>query len=97
MGILTVRTCGSLSLVPAPEILFLLLGCHVHPTLKQSSPPTLLYFVILRFYLSLIRNRKGINLKEREGGKELGRVEGGESIIRAYCMRKKIFPIKEKK
>jgi hypothetical protein len=51
----------------------------------------------LRFYLSLIRNRKGINLKEREGGKELGRVEGGESIIRAYCMRKKIFPIKEKK
>jgi hypothetical protein len=66
MGILTVRTCGSLSLVPAPEILFLLLGCHVHPTLKQSSPPHLIIFCHIEV-LSLSNKKQKGNKSEGEG------------------------------
>lgn len=33
---------------------------------------------------------------EREGGEELGEVEGRKSVIKVYCMKKIYFSIKEK-
>lgn len=35
-----------------------------------------------------MRVRKRLDLDEREGGEELGGVEGGETIIQIYYMRK---------
>jgi hypothetical protein len=35
-----------------------------------------------------MRDRKGVDLEGRRGGEDLGRVEGEESIIRIYYMRK---------
>jgi hypothetical protein len=36
-----------------------------------------------------MRDRKGVHTEWRRGGKKLGAVsEGGETIIRIYCMRK---------
>ena len=37
----------------------------------------------------LMRDRKGVDLDGRRGGEELGGVEGGETIIRIYYVRKK--------
>ena len=36
----------------------------------------------------LMKDRKGVDLEERGGGEELGRVEERETIIRKYCLRK---------
>ena len=36
----------------------------------------------------LIRDRKGVDPEGKEGGKGLGEIEEGETIIRIYCMRK---------
>ena len=46
-----------------------------------------------------MRDRKGVDLDAREvGGKEPGGVEGGETVIRIYYVRKKnLFSIKGKK
>jgi hypothetical protein len=33
-------------------------------------------------------NRLGVNYEGRSAEKELGRVEGGETIVRLHCMRK---------
>lgn len=33
----------------------------------------------------------------REGGKDLGEIEGGEAIIRIYCMKKFYFQLKKNK
>lgn len=41
-----------------------------------------------------MRGRKEVNMQEREGREELGRVEGGETIIRIYYIRKSSILIK---
>jgi hypothetical protein len=38
----------------------------------------------------LRRDRKGVGLEGRRSGEELGGVERGETIIRKYCVWKKI-------
>jgi hypothetical protein len=38
-----------------------------------------------------VKDRKGMNPEEREGGQELGRREGRESIISIYCVRRVYF------
>lgn len=58
------------------------------------------YYILFCYYLlevcSLIRGREGVDPDGRGGGKELGGAEGGETIIRIYYVRKKIFSIKGK-
>lgn len=44
-----------------------------------------------------MRNRKGIDPDVMKRRKELDGVEGGESIIRAYYVRKILFSVKGKK
>ena len=39
----------------------------------------------------LMRDRKGVDLDGRDGGEELGGVEGEETVIRIYYVRKNIF------
>ena len=50
------------------------------------------YFFMFGSYLleacSLKRDGKGVDLKGRGGDEKGGGVEGGESIIRIYCLRK---------
>jgi len=51
------------------------------------------YFVIFGYYVLeacsfLMRDRKEVDLKEREYGKELGGVERGDTVTKIYCMRK---------
>lgn len=36
-----------------------------------------------------------MDLDGRGSGEELGEVDGGENVIRRYCMKKKSFSIKE--
>lgn len=43
---------------------------------------------LLETYSFLMRNKKGVELKERGAGEDLGGIVGGETIIRIYCMRK---------
>lgn len=40
----------------------------------------------LELYHFLMKKRKGGYPVSRGGGAEIGRVEGGETIIRIYCM-----------
>jgi hypothetical protein len=35
-----------------------------------------------------MRDRKSVNSDRRKDGEELGRLVGGETIIRIYCMKK---------
>lgn len=44
----------------------------------------------------LMRDRKRINPDGRGGGKELGGVEGGKTIIRVYFVRRKKFHSQQK-
>lgn len=37
------------------------------------------------------KKRQRVDVEERESGKELGGVEGGESIVKVNGMRKKIY------
>jgi hypothetical protein len=39
----------------------------------------------------LRRDRKGVHLYGRGGGEKLGGIEGGETVISTYCMKKSIF------
>jgi hypothetical protein len=43
-----------------------------------------------------MRGRKGVDPDGRGHGKELG-VEGGETIFRIHCVRKKLFKKRKKK
>jgi hypothetical protein len=43
-----------------------------------------------------MRDRKGLDLKGRKGREGLGGVGGGETIIRIYCMRKRVYFQSEK-
>jgi hypothetical protein len=43
-----------------------------------------------------MRDSKAVDLDRRRGREELEGVEGGETIIWIYYMRKKIFSIKDK-
>ena len=43
-----------------------------------------------------MRDRKGIDPDGKRGGEELGGVEGGEIVIRIYCVRKKSNKRKQK-
>lgn len=43
------------------------------------------------------RQKGGVVPDGREGGKELGEIEGGEAIIKIYCMKKFYFQFKKKK
>jgi hypothetical protein len=36
----------------------------------------------------LVRDRNGVDLDERRGREELGGVEGGETMVQIYYMRK---------
>jgi hypothetical protein len=36
-----------------------------------------------------MRNRKDVDLDERDGGGEMGRVEGGKNIFRTYYVKEK--------
>jgi hypothetical protein len=58
------------------------------------------YFILLLFLrsLSVSRDRKGLeDLNGREDEDELGEIDGDETVIRMYYMRKKsIFKKKEK-
>ena len=36
----------------------------------------------------LMTDRKGVDPEKRRGGEELGGVQGRESIIRVYCIKK---------
>lgn len=52
-----------------------------------------LYFIGFGHYLYevcsfLLRNRKGMDLDDRGGREELRGAEGGEPVVRKYCMRK---------
>ena len=38
-----------------------------------------------------MRDRKGMDLDGREGGEELGEIEGGETLIIIYRIKKSIF------
>jgi hypothetical protein len=83
IGLLTVRSSGSLTLMPALGSLFLSLGCHVQPSIWLFC--FILYFslsCVFGFYLLeasffLMRDRRGI----LRGGLELERVEGEETVI----------------
>lgn len=44
----------------------------------------------------LMRDKKRADPEGRESGGHLGRVERGEIVIRIYCMKKKLFSVKEK-
>lgn len=95
MGLLTVRTCGSLSLVLALEILFPLLGCHIHPTLKQSSPHLIIFCHI--GVLSLSNKKQKENKSEGEGRWEgTWKSRGWGKYNTGILYEKKIFPMKEK-
>lgn len=45
----------------------------------------------------LTETEKVVDLNRREGGKELGDVGGGETVVRTYYIKKNLFPRKEKK
>lgn len=51
------------------------------------------YFVMFCYYLLgacsfLMRDRKGMDRDGRRCGEELGDIQGRETVIRIYCMRK---------
>lgn len=51
-------------------------------------------FVFILYYIPLkacflMRGRKGVELDERKHGEELGEEEGGDTVIRIYCVEKK--------
>ena len=48
------------------------------------------------FVVCLMRDKEGMDPDERGGGKERGE-EGGETVIRIYYMRKKIYFFKKEK
>jgi hypothetical protein len=56
----------------------------------------LFYYFSFRVICFLRRDRTGMDLDGRGGGKKLGGVEGKEARIRIYCMKKNLFSIKEK-
>ena len=85
-------TSESLTLVSGLGTLFLL-GCYVQLSILKFLLHLIFYFVIFGCYLLeacsfLMRDRKGVDLEGRRGGEDLGRVEGEETIIRIYYMRK---------
>ena len=41
-----------------------------------------------------MRYRKGVDPDGRRGGEDLGRIEGRETVIRIYYVRKSLFSIK---
>lgn len=93
MGLITVRGWKSPTLLSALGTLVLLLGCHVQ--LRYYSFCLILYFTLLGLVVIsqkpvflLKRDRERVDQEEKGVGKKLGRVEGGEAIIRIYCMRK---------
>lgn len=44
-----------------------------------------------RICLFLMKDRKGVGLEGRGSQEEAGGTEGGEMIVRMYCMRKEHF------
>ena len=50
---------------------------------------------LLESYSFLMRNRKGVNLEG--SGEKVGGVEGQETVLRIYCMRKESIFNKRKK
>jgi hypothetical protein len=50
----------------------------------------------LETYSFLMRDRRGLDLVGKGGGKELGGVEGGETVNQIYCRKKEfIFNLKK--
>lgn len=45
----------------------------------------------------LTKTEKVVDLNGRGGGKELGGVGGGETVVRTYYIKKNLFQRKEKK
>lgn len=82
--------------------LFLLLGCLV-PLQCDGFCFVLIDFFVIFWLLSLRKllfsdGRKKGNGPSGRGGKEkLGGVEGGDTVVRIYCIRKELFSLKEKK
>lgn len=90
MGLLSVRTSGSLIIVP-------FLGGSFLPAGSPSSTSVcfLFYFIIFYFvrfccYLFLIKDRNGVDPNARGGREEVGGVEEGKTLIRIYYMKKRI-------
>lgn len=94
------RMNESLIRVPALGTPFLLLDCHV----QLGYESLLLYLIyliifcfvmidcyILKAYFLLMRDRKGMDPEGGRGGEELGGLEGGDTVIRIYCIRKEHF------
>ena len=81
-------TSESLTLVSGRGTLFLL-GCYVQLSILKLLLHLIFYFVIFGCYLLeacsfLMRHKKEMDLDGRGGGEEIGKVEGGETIIRIY-------------
>lgn len=71
---------GSLTPLPAPGTLSLLLGCLLQPCCEG------LCLVLVHLMPSSV-DIPGRNLGERGGGRELRGVKGGKIAIKRYCIR----------
>lgn len=102
MGLLSVRTSGSLIIVPFLGGSFLFAGAP-----SSTSVCFLFYFIIFYFvrfccYLLdacsfLIKDINGVDPDGRGGREEVGGVEEGKTVIRIYYMRISLFFNKRKK
>lgn len=94
MGLLTVRSSGSLTLLLALETL----SCWVpvfNFGMNNFASTYYTLFCCLESYSFLRRDRKEMDPEGIKGGEELGVMEGGEAIFRIYFMRKEsIFNLK---
>jgi hypothetical protein len=82
----------SLVLVPALGALFLCwiaFSCLCVMFLFYLICSFFMFGSYLRILYFLMRDIKGIDPEEIGGGEELEEVEGGETVIQLYCMKKK--------
>lgn len=83
MGLLNVGMSSSLIFVTSLEALFLL-------WIALSSTHVIIFILSVMcscYLMFLMSDRERVNL-ERGGGEEMEGVEGGETLIRTYCVRK---------
>ena len=95
-GLLTVEEQVSLTLLSALGTPYLLLNCLAHSSYEGSclvkEQYKILYLLCPVCLISLKssfqkENRRGLDLEERGSGRgRLGGMEGGETVVRVYCV-----------
>jgi hypothetical protein len=76
-----VQASGSLILVPS-------LGLFLFFCLVQLRCDSFCFILLLSLEASSFRDIKGVESEGREGGEELGGIEGGKTVIRIYDVTK---------